>query len=230
MGLPSIPLSRQRVAARPKRCPCPGTLLASCLFAAAPIGPSARNTRKVPGSGGSLLPAASQESPLPSSLGNATAGKSLFQFLFSGQDRVGAEWSPGLAVPGGVVPTATISSCTPRRGAGAGGHREIPTPQTSCCSQPCSPSATKPKTWVRAAGPGREGCGVLCRWRRQGHPRDPAEPAGDGASGSRHAGATASARTRGEQHLGNSSVLSSCLCCPRHFPAWKRSSCTGHLG
>lgn len=50
---------------------------------------------------------------------------------------------------------------------------------------------------------------MLCSWRRQGHPRDPAEPSADGAAGSQHAGATALAGTWGERDLGDPSVLSS---------------------
>lgn len=220
MGLPSITPSRQHIPIRPKRCPCPGPLVALCLFAATPGEPSARNVREASSSRGCPLPAASRGSPTPPTTGNTTTGKSSFRFLFSGQDRASGEPSPGLAIPG-VVPAETSSTLRSLRGVVRG---ETPTPQTDCCSQSCLPSATKPKTWVRAAGPGWEGCGVLCRWRRQGHPRDPAEPSADGAAGSQHAGATALARTWGKQDLGDPSVL------PQHLPAWERSSRTGHLG
>lgn len=82
MGLPSTTLSRQRVPVGPKLSPCPGPLVASCLFAATRVEPSARNVREAPSSGGCPLPAASRGSPTPPTTGNATP-----RFDFSSQGR-----------------------------------------------------------------------------------------------------------------------------------------------
>lgn len=68
---------------------------------------------------------------------------------------------------------------------------------------------------------------MLWSHRRQGHAREPAEPSGDGAAGSRHDGAMALAVTCGERGLGNPSVPAALCCVPGTSQPGRRACVLG---
>lgn len=165
-GLPSVTLSQQHVPVRLQGCPCPCPFLASCLFAATPIRTSARNARKAPRSGGILLPLLPGISCPSCSRKHNQLGSPCFSLSSQGRTvQAQPQAGPLLAAFSGGELEGRI--------AGRHQHRLLLSVLLTICNE------------AKSLGKGCRGrpggLWVLCRWRGHGHPRDPAEPSGDGS-------------------------------------------------